>query len=264
MTDQQRQDWLGPEKFKLWKKGNMPLDRFIPPYPDKAMTVREMKRLDQESFASYSGKKRKTANPGIDVDPTLVSVDNSINMTQYTPRKGREQWELVPEEVKKILHHEKVKDIPKNFMVKKNKKYDGFVNKLGDGTITEWSVSNNAETPALTAVHETGHLLDFKFMNADQRKKILGTIKESEEYKVLKARYDKINPESKEGKKLGNWLKDEELLARGYAQYISQKNGGELLAQLENDAKLGVGRVFFSKKDEIKSLFDSTIQEVGL
>lgn len=50
MTDQQRQDWLGPEKFKLWKKGNMPLDRFIPPYPDKAMTVREMKRLDQESF----------------------------------------------------------------------------------------------------------------------------------------------------------------------------------------------------------------------
>ena len=61
-----------------------------------------------------------------------------------------------------------------------------------------------------------------------------------------------------------NWLKDEELLARGYAQYISQKNGGELLAQLEKDAKLGVGRVFFSKSDEIKSLFDTTIQEVGL
>ncbi len=264
MTDQQRQDWLGPEKFKLWKRGRIPLDSFIPPYPDRAMTVREMKRRDQESFASYSGKKGKNNNMGIDVDPTLVSEDKSINMTQYTPRKGREQWDLVPEEVKKVLRHEKVKDIPKNFMVKNNKKYDGFVNKLGDGTITEWSVSNNADNPALTAIHETGHLLDFKFMNSDQRKKILDAIKSSDEYKVMKGRYDEIGPQSEEGKKLGNWLKDEELLARGYAQYISQKNGGELLAQLEKDAILGVGRVFFSKSVEIKSLFDSTIQEVGL
>lgn len=36
------------------------------------------------------------------------------------------------------------------------------------------------------------------------------------------------------------------------------------LEWLEKDAKLGVGRVFFSKSDEIKSLFDTTIQEVGL
>ena len=80
----------------------------------------------------------------------------------------------------------------------------------------------------------------------------------------MKGRDDEIGPQSKEGKKLGDWLKDDELLARGYAQYISQKNKGELLAQLEKDATLGVGRVFFSKSDEIKSLFDSTIQEVGL
>lgn len=50
MTDQQRRDWLGPEKFEIWKRGKLPLDSFIPPYPDRAMTVREMKRLDQESF----------------------------------------------------------------------------------------------------------------------------------------------------------------------------------------------------------------------
>ena len=50
MTDQQRRDWLGPEKFEIWKRGKLPLDSFIPPYPDRAMTVRELKRLDQESF----------------------------------------------------------------------------------------------------------------------------------------------------------------------------------------------------------------------
>lgn len=264
MTDQQRQDWLGPEKFKLWKKGNMPLDRFIPPYPDKAMTVRELKRLDQESFALYGAKGSKNSAKDRWKAAEEYILYETDNITRYSPRKGQEQWDIIPEEVKKILRHEKVKDVPKNFMTKNNGNYDGFVGKKADGTITEWSVSNNAETPALTAVHETGHLLDFSFMNAEQRKKILGTIKESEEYKVLKARYDKINPESKEGKKLGNWLKDEELLARGYAQYISQKNGGDLLAQLEKDATLGVGRVFFSKSDEIKSLFDTTIQEVGL
>jgi hypothetical protein len=73
MTDQQRRDWLGPKKFEIWKRGNLPLDSFIPPYPDRAMTVREMKRRDQESFASiptpdkakalldfFKGKKSET------------------------------------------------------------------------------------------------------------------------------------------------------------------------------------------------------------
>lgn len=52
MNDQQRRDWLGPEKFQLWKRGKLPLDSFIPPYPNKAMTVKEMKRLDQASFSA--------------------------------------------------------------------------------------------------------------------------------------------------------------------------------------------------------------------
>ena len=66
MTDQQRQDWLGPEKFKLWKKGNMPLDRFIPPYPDRTMTVKELKRLDQESFASMPTPDKAKAKALLD------------------------------------------------------------------------------------------------------------------------------------------------------------------------------------------------------
>ena len=52
MTEQQRKDWLGPERYKLWKKGNIPLDKFIPPYPKKRMTVEELKKLDKASFAS--------------------------------------------------------------------------------------------------------------------------------------------------------------------------------------------------------------------
>ena len=52
MTEQQRKDWLGPERYKLWKRGNLSLDKFIPPYPQKRMTVEELKRLDQLSFAS--------------------------------------------------------------------------------------------------------------------------------------------------------------------------------------------------------------------
>ena len=52
MTEQQRKDWLGPERYKLWKRGNLSLDKFIPPYPQKRMTIEELKKLDQASFAS--------------------------------------------------------------------------------------------------------------------------------------------------------------------------------------------------------------------
>ena len=52
MTEQQRKDWLGPERYKLWKRGGIFLDKFIPPYPQKRMTVEELKKLDQASFAS--------------------------------------------------------------------------------------------------------------------------------------------------------------------------------------------------------------------
>ena len=50
MTEQQRKDWLGPERYKLWKRGNLSLDKFIPPYPQKGMTVEELKKLDKASF----------------------------------------------------------------------------------------------------------------------------------------------------------------------------------------------------------------------
>ena len=266
MTDEQRKKWLGPERFAIWKRGNLPLDKFIPPYPDKRLTVDALKKMDQDSFYSYTVKRgnKKQEDREFAVKPEFITVNNKINMVQYSPRKGKEQWDAVPDEVKRILEHEKVKDIPKNFMVKNTEGYDGFVTRRLDGKITEWSVSNDAENPALTAIHETGHILDFKFMTPEHRKNILDAIKNSDEYIAMKSRCDSLAKGSDERDKLENWLTDKELIARGYAQYIAQKNGDFLLAQLDNDAKLGVGRVFFSKSDEIRTAFDKTIKEVGL
>lgn len=46
MTEQQRKDWLGKKRYDIWKRGNLKLDKFIPPYPDKRLTVKELERLD--------------------------------------------------------------------------------------------------------------------------------------------------------------------------------------------------------------------------
>ena len=50
-ADQQKQ-WLGPERYKIWQRGNLTLDKFIAPYPDKRLTVDALKDLDKKSFAT--------------------------------------------------------------------------------------------------------------------------------------------------------------------------------------------------------------------
>lgn len=49
MTEQQRKDWLGPERYKLYRKG-LKFDDFISPWPLPGMTVKQLKALDLESF----------------------------------------------------------------------------------------------------------------------------------------------------------------------------------------------------------------------
>lgn len=61
MTDDQRLKWLGPERFKIWKHGNLPLDKFIPPYPDKRLTVDALKALDLKGFSAWV--KNKVSKP---------------------------------------------------------------------------------------------------------------------------------------------------------------------------------------------------------
>lgn len=50
MSTQQQKDWLGAEKYEIWKRGNLPLNKFIPPYPNKKLTVKRLKELDKKSF----------------------------------------------------------------------------------------------------------------------------------------------------------------------------------------------------------------------
>lgn len=45
-----QKSFFGPEKYELWKNGGLSLDKFIPPYPDRAYTVKELKAMDKESF----------------------------------------------------------------------------------------------------------------------------------------------------------------------------------------------------------------------
>ena len=54
MTAQQQRDWLGPQRYKLWQHGNLPLDKFIPPYPNPKLTIEVLKDLDKKSFAQKS------------------------------------------------------------------------------------------------------------------------------------------------------------------------------------------------------------------
>lgn len=52
MTAQQQKDWLGPERYEIWKRGNLSVDKFIPPYPNPRLTVEALKELDKQSFAA--------------------------------------------------------------------------------------------------------------------------------------------------------------------------------------------------------------------
>lgn len=54
MTEQQRKDWLGPQRYKIWRHGNLSTDNFITPYPNRQFTVAELKELDKNSFAQKS------------------------------------------------------------------------------------------------------------------------------------------------------------------------------------------------------------------
>lgn len=51
MTEQQRKDWLGPRRYELWKTGKYKFEDFVTPYPNRNMTVAELKKVDMASLA---------------------------------------------------------------------------------------------------------------------------------------------------------------------------------------------------------------------
>lgn len=52
MTEQQLKDWLGPKRYKLWKSGKYKFDDFVTPWPNRTVTVAQLKETDIASFAA--------------------------------------------------------------------------------------------------------------------------------------------------------------------------------------------------------------------
>ncbi len=49
MNAQQKRDYLGPGMYGIYRRGNLDTSKFIPPYPDRTYTVRELRRMDELS-----------------------------------------------------------------------------------------------------------------------------------------------------------------------------------------------------------------------
>lgn len=273
-SEQFKKDWLKPGKYALYKSGKYPITAFIPPHPDRAFCVKQLKEMDLKSYHILADKKSYNANYNfVDFsnDPKMIIEEPEINAKRLNTTNGEKQWELIPQEVKEILHHKKVKNIPKYFMLKDDKGLYGVVLKTGE-TIISWNVFHNNPHGALTAVHETGHLLDILFLTSKQRKKILDIVKSSEEYQAMLSEYNSISSGKLKRKKkkycdsLESFLKDKELIARSFAEFESNINKGELLEQLQNDAKLSSGtlKYFPSVASELKKVYTEILSEVGL
>jgi hypothetical protein len=275
-SEQFKKDWLKPGKYALYKSGKYPITAFIPPHPDRAFGVKQLKEMDLKSYHILADKKSyNTSYNFVDFsnDPKMIIEEPEINAKRLNTANGKTQWELIPQEVKKILHHEKVKNIPKYFMLKDDKGLYGVVLKTGE-TINSWNVFHNNPHGALTAVHETGHLIDLIFLNGKQRKDILRIVKSSEEYKLMLAKKEKLsslpqknNIEKKELRDLLILIDDKELIARSFAEFVAnKKNRDTLLAQLKNDATLknGMKKYFTSKLKDIQDIYSKVLLEVGL
>ena len=273
-SEQFKKDWLKPGKYALYKSGKYPITAFIPPHPDRAFGVKQLKEMDVKSYRSFADKKSyNTSYNFVDFsnDPKMIIEEPEINAKRLNTTNGKTQWELIPQEVKKILHHEKVKNIPKYFMLKDDKGLYGVVIKTGE-TIISWNVFHNNPHGALTAVHETGHLLDLVFMSNIHRKDLLEKIKKTNEYKIMFNEKEFFKNKKKlsgfERKKLNTLdqlLKDEELIARAFVQRAIKKSDKKLLEQFQKDGILyDMDKYFLSIDSEIDNIFDKVLSEAGL
>lgn len=264
MTEQQRKDWLGPERYKLWKSGKYKFDDFVSPWPNRNMTVAELKVAD---IAGFADSKSKGDHQLFRALPEQIITDGKFQ--RLNTKFGEEQWELVPGEVKKIWQHPKVQNIPREFMINADKKYAGYVNKVGN-SIESVKISYRKSGAPLTATHEAGHLVDYLWVDSKQRQRILNIVKGSDEYVELKQKHDLLpNLEKLRGKKkkrkehLSYLISDDELFARSFAQHIAQKNKGKMLELLQDDAIVkGDQRYFFSQQEELNKAWNEIFSEL--
>jgi hypothetical protein len=236
--------------------------------------VKELKEMDKKRLVRFGDKKsQKQQHNFTDFsnDPAMIITESGINAQRLNTTNGKNQWEIIPDEVKKVLEHEKVRHIPKTFMLKDDPEQYGFVEVLG-GVVKSWNVAHNNPHGALTAVHETGHLIDEVFLTSAQRKKILDIVKSSEEYQMMLFEYNSMQSGriSKKKKRYRDTLEDlldeKELLARSFAEFEANKNKGALLEQFQKDAILSSGtmKYFPSVAGEIQKAYIEILSEVGL
>ena len=274
MPEKEKERYLGPGKYEVYQNGNLTLTKFFPPYPERMYSVKELKEMDKKALRRLGDKKSEKPQHNftdLSNDPAMIITESGINAQRLNTTNGKNQWEIIPDEVKKILEHEKVRHVPKTFMLKDDPDQYGFVEVLG-GVVKSWNVAHNNPHGALTAVHETGHLIDEVFLTSAQRNKILDIVKSSEEYQMMLFEYNSMQSGriSKKKKRYRDTLEDlldeKELPARAFAEFEANKNSGYLLEQFQKDAILSSGtmKYFPSVAGEIKKAYTEILSEVGL
>ncbi len=58
-SEQFKKDWLKPGKYALYKSGKYPITAFIPPHPDRAFGVKQLKEMDIDSFKGVKWVKSR-------------------------------------------------------------------------------------------------------------------------------------------------------------------------------------------------------------
>ena len=183
MTAQQQRDWLGPQRYKLYKDFKLPLDRFIPPYPNKRMTIVELKEQDKASFADIPAKTEAKAELHQEhlskrEKQRQTALDNRINKWGKTMKR-----QGVPDEIR-----ENIENIYRQYykagkppqIVWEQPKYNDKGEPINISHVTVDNeeihfVNTNHNSSRQTIHHEFAHWLHRKKIN--QNKKLASDIK---------------------------------------------------------------------------------------
>ena len=195
------------------------------------------------------------------------------NIDYRTDRKPTAELQAGLDAVGDVWKKAELKDIPVEFMKKNDSELAGETNIDGAGLVTSVKVYSNSVHPALTFVHETGHVIDTTFLKSLEkqpaRQAALDFLKSTEGYRKLQDERDQLRAQGKLSKRLKSKLArleyeltDYEVMARGFAQYIAEKNPGVLLEEFRTDAKLRPEFYVDTNDEEQKAKFQSVFENL--
>ncbi len=110
MSDEQKRDWLGKERYKLLQRGNLKTDDFIPPYPERNFTVKELKERDKAAFARESPagiikRVKPLTREEADAVEQYTRSDDYAELNKYlrTGAKGDRYFDDMTEKLKSAI-----------------------------------------------------------------------------------------------------------------------------------------------------------------